>query len=110
MLLLRRRICRRCRLLRHDKRRRRKKPGLRGVGGEHRFPSMNDLIFEVTQESDGGFVAECLTEPIVTQGDTWPELSEAVNEVVKGYFFDEPHSQPERVRLHLVRDESFALA
>jgi hypothetical protein len=40
----------------------------------------------------------------------WPELREAVNEVVKGYFFDEPHSQPERVRLHLVRDESFALA
>ena len=71
---------------------------------------MNDLIFEVTQESDGGFVAECLTEAIVTEGDTWPELREAVNEVVKGYFFDEPHWQPERVRLHLVRDESFALA
>jgi hypothetical protein len=29
-----------------------------------------ELIFEVTQEVDGGSVAECLTESIVTQGDT----------------------------------------
>ena len=71
---------------------------------------MSDLIFEVTQEADGGFVAECLTEPIVTQGDSWTELRDAVNEAVKGYFFDAPKSQPARVRLHLVRDESFALA
>jgi len=37
-----------------------------------------DLIFEVVQESDGGFVAECLTEPIVTQADDWVALREAV--------------------------------
>ena len=34
----------------------------------------DELIFEVTQEADGGFVAECSTESIVTQGDTWDEL------------------------------------
>jgi predicted RNase H-like HicB family nuclease len=71
---------------------------------------MNDLIFEVTQEADGGFVAECLTEPIVTQGDSWDELRAAANEVVRGYFFDAPEKMPARIRLHLVRDESFALA
>ena len=71
---------------------------------------MGDLIFEVTQEADGGFVAECLTEPIVTQGNTWDELRNAVNEAVRGYFFDSPASLPSRIRLHLVRDESFALA
>lgn len=71
---------------------------------------MSDLIFEVTQESDSGFVAECLTEPIVTQGDSWEELREAVNEAVRGYFFDAPDNLPARIRLHLVRDESFALA
>ncbi len=37
-----------------------------------------DLIFEVVQESDGGFVAECLTESIVTQADDWVALREAV--------------------------------
>jgi len=71
---------------------------------------MKDLIFQVSQESDGGFVAECLTEPIVTQGDSWEELRGAVNEAVRGYFFDAPEKLPARIRLHLVRDESFALA
>jgi hypothetical protein len=32
------------------------------------------LIFEVTEDVDGGYVAECLTESIVTQGDNWDEL------------------------------------
>jgi predicted RNase H-like HicB family nuclease len=70
---------------------------------------MIDLAFEVPQEAVGGFVAECLTEPIVTQGDSWEELRTAVNEVVRGYFFDAPGKLPARIRLHLVRDESFAL-
>ena len=35
---------------------------------------MHELVFEVTQESDGGFVAEALGESIVTQADTWEEL------------------------------------
>ena len=71
---------------------------------------MADLIFEVIQEGDGGFVAECLTEPIVTQGDDWVSLREAVADAVKGYFFDVTESMPKAIRLHLVRDESFALA
>ena len=53
---------------------------------------------------------ECLTEPIVTQGDDWISLREAVADAVKGYFFDAPESMPKAISLHLVRDESFALA
>ena len=45
-----------------------------------------DLIFEVVQESDGGFVAECLTESIVTQADDWVALREAVADAVRGGF------------------------
>jgi predicted RNase H-like HicB family nuclease len=71
---------------------------------------MRDLIFEVTQESDDGYVAECLTEGIVTQADSWEELRTAVTEAVGAYFFDAPEKKPPRVRLHLVRDESFAVA
>ena len=44
---------------------------------------MRELIFEVTQEADGGYWAECLTETIVTEGDTWEELRQNVREVVK---------------------------
>ncbi len=68
---------------------------------------MNELVFEVSQESDGGFVAECLTESIVTQADTWDELRKNVKEAVAAYFFDRTH--PSVIRMHLTRDEVLAI-
>ena len=67
---------------------------------------MNELVFEITQESDGGFVAEALGESIITQADTWDELRANVREAVKAFYFDRP--APSRLRLHLVRDEVIA--
>ena len=69
---------------------------------------MSELIFEVTQEEDGGFVAECLTEGIFTQANDWAELRLNVQEAVGAYFFD--RAAPTTVRLHLVRDEVLAIA
>jgi len=71
---------------------------------------MNELVFEIIQEADGGFCAECLSETIVTEGDTWQELRRNVEEVVRAYYFDQPDKLPANVRLHLVRDEVLALA
>ncbi|MGH9382412.1 MAG: type II toxin-antitoxin system HicB family antitoxin [Thermoanaerobaculia bacterium] len=67
---------------------------------------MNEIVFEVTQEADGGFVAECLTEAIFTQADTWEELRANVREAVAAYYGDS--TEPATVRLHLVRDEVLA--
>jgi len=64
---------------------------------------MPELVFEVVQESDGGYCAECLTENIFTEGDKWEELRKNVIKATAAFFFDRP--QPERLRLHLVRDE-----
>ncbi len=66
---------------------------------------MNELVFEVMQEADGGYCAECLTESIMTQADTWDELRINVREAVTGYFFDQPPKAAVPIRLHLVRDE-----
>ncbi len=66
-----------------------------------------EIVFTVTQEGDGGFVAACLSHDIFTQGETWEELRENVREAVTGYFFDQP--KPSAVRLHLVRDEVLAV-
>ena len=66
-----------------------------------------ELLFEVTQEADAGYCAECLTENIFTQGDTWEELRANVKEAVAAFYFDRPG--PDIVRLHLVRDEMLAL-
>ena len=70
---------------------------------------MNELVFEVTQEEDGGFCAECLSENIFTQGDTWEDVRRSVQEAVRGYYIDHP-KVPKRIRLHLVRDELLASA
>jgi hypothetical protein len=71
---------------------------------------MPELIFEVTQEADGGFVAECLTESIVTEADNWEQLRVNVREVVQGFYFDAPEKAPRAIRLHLQRDEVLACA
>ena len=66
-----------------------------------------EIVFEVTQESDGGFVAECLSEPIFTQADDWETLRKNVKEAVLAYFFDRKPA-PSSIRLHLTRDEVLA--
>ena len=67
-----------------------------------------EIVFTVNQEEDGGFVAECLSHDLFTQGDSWEQLRANVQEAVTAYFFDQP--KPERIRLHLVRDEVLACA
>ena len=70
--------------------------------------SMAELVFEITQESDGGFTAEALGESIFTQSDTWVELRANVQEAVEAFYFDRP--KPTSIRLHFVRDEVLAVA
>lgn len=60
-------------------------------------------MFEVTEDIDGGYVAECLTESIVTQGDTWEELRANVKDAVEAFYFD--GEKPSVVRMRLVKDE-----
>jgi predicted RNase H-like HicB family nuclease len=67
----------------------------------------NELVFEVTEEADGGYCAECLTENIFTQGDTWEELRVMVKDAVKAYFFDSP--KPKWIRLRMIRNEILSM-
>jgi hypothetical protein len=70
--------------------------------------TLEELVFDVVQEADGGFVATCLSEDIITEGDTWDALRENVREAVQAYHYDSP--TPSRIRLHQVRDELLTLA
>jgi hypothetical protein len=67
-----------------------------------------ELVFEITQEADGGFTAEALGESIFTQADTWDELKANVREAVQAFYFDSV--PPASIRLRLVRDEVLAVA
>jgi len=68
---------------------------------------MQELVFEVTQETDGGYTAEALGEAIFTQGNTWDDLRRNVADAVEAYYFDA--EKPARVRLRLIRDEMLAV-
>lgn len=67
----------------------------------------NELIFDVTEDADGGYCAECLTENIFTQADTWEQLRANAKDAVMAYFFDSP--KPRWIRLRMVRNEILAM-
>ena len=69
---------------------------------------MRELVFEVTEEEEGGFSAVALGEHIVTQGDTWEELEEMVLDATRCHFGD--RALPEVIRLHLERDKVLMVA
>jgi len=69
---------------------------------------MKEIVFEIYQDSDGGFTAEAIGESIFTQADTWEELRANAREVVQAFYFDsEP---PAVIRLRMIRDEVLAVA
>ncbi|SEF56427.1 hypothetical protein SAMN05421819_0430 [Bryocella elongata] len=70
---------------------------------------MKELVFHVTQESDGGYCAKAVGEGIITQGDTWEELREMVLDATRGYY-DTAEELPEQIRLELVHSEVLAVA
>ena len=66
----------------------------------------SEIVFDVTQETDGGFTAEALGEDIFTQADTWEDLRANVREAVEAYGFDQ--ADKPSVRLRLTREEVLA--
>jgi len=69
---------------------------------------MRELIFEVTEEPEGGYSAEAIGENIFTQGDTWEELRLNVQDATRLHF--EGDIVPQAVRLLLRREEVLAVA
>ena len=69
---------------------------------------MQEIVFEVTQEADGGYIAEAIGESIFTQAGNWDELRKNVREAVQAFYFDS--APPASIRLRMVRDEVLAVA
>lgn len=69
---------------------------------------MNEIVFLIAQDADGGFTAEALGESIFTEANNWDELRSNVREAVQAFYFDS--TPPARIRLRLVRDEVLAVA
>ena len=70
---------------------------------------MDELVFIVTPEDDGGFSASCSLPDglIATQGDNWPDLEKMVRDAVACHFGKDA---PTKVRLRLARESVLSLA
>lgn len=62
----------------------------------------DEIIFQVTEEPEGGFSARALGQSIVTQAEDLEALKVAVRDAVLCHFED--GQAPRLIRLHLVRD------
>jgi predicted RNase H-like HicB family nuclease len=71
--------------------------------------NMNELIFLVEEDPEGGYNAKALGENIFTQGDTMKELKEMIKDAVECHF-DSPEQMPKMIRLHFFKEEVFAFA
>ncbi len=67
----------------------------------------SEIIFLVEEAPEGGFTAHALGYSIFTEGDSWDELKQAIQDAVRCHF--EPDEMPALVRMHLVRDEVLAV-
>jgi hypothetical protein len=69
---------------------------------------MEELVFNVTQDSDGGYVAVAIGESIATQGDSWDELCYMVLDATRLYFSES--TPPATIRLFLHVEQVLAVA
>ena len=67
----------------------------------------SEIIFEITEAAEGGYDARALGYSIFTQGEDWADLKDMVKDAVRCHFDED--NMPGIVRLHLVKDEVFAV-
>jgi len=66
-----------------------------------------ELIFEVREADEGGYIARALGESIFVEADDWDSLSHEVRDAVACHF--DEGERPAMIRLHFVRDEVLAV-
>ena len=69
---------------------------------------MTELVFVVEEDPDGGYTARSVGESIFTEADTLDALRQNIREAVACHY-DAADERPRLIRLHLTRDEVFAL-
>ena len=65
-----------------------------------------EVLFNVEEADDGGYVATAPSHGIVTQADSITELHAQVRDAVACHF--DTQDKPKLIRLHFVRDEVLA--
>lgn len=70
---------------------------------------LNEIIFMVEEDPEGGYTAKALGHPIFTEGETLEELRKNIKDALECHF-DKSEYNPAVIRLHIVREETLAYA
>lgn len=68
---------------------------------------MNEILFLVESDPEGGYTAQAIQEAIFTQADDLTTLRHEIKDAVHCHFPDEK-IRPQIIRLHIVQQEVFA--
>jgi hypothetical protein len=68
---------------------------------------LDEIIFVVTEDPEGGLAARAVGEAIFTQADDMAALRERVRDAVRCHF--DEGTGPRLIRLHFVRDDVIAV-
>ncbi|MBN3899399.1 MAG: 2-oxoisovalerate dehydrogenase [Nostoc sp. NOS(2021)] len=69
---------------------------------------LTEIVFLVEDDPDGGYTARALGESIFTEADDLKSLKIMVKDAVNCHF-ENLENRPKIIRLHIVKDEVFAL-
>ena len=69
---------------------------------------MRELIFNVTPDQEGGYVAIAVGENIATQGETWDDLRAMVLDATQLWFAES--TPPDTVRLYMHMEQVIAVS
>jgi hypothetical protein len=67
-----------------------------------------EVVFEISQDVDNCYCARCLSENISTQAETWEKLRFNIRQAVRAFSFG--RYRPDRVQVHIIRDETLVLS
>ncbi len=70
---------------------------------------MEEIIFLVEENPEGGFVARAMGLPIFIQGETIEEIKTNIKDALLCHF-DREEDIPRIIRLHIVKEEVMAYA
>ena len=70
---------------------------------------MNEIVFLVEEDSEGGYTARALGQSIFTEGETEAELKENVIDALRCHYDDEAQI-PRIIRLHYVKEQVITYA
>jgi len=69
--------------------------------------SLKEIIFTVSEPSDGGYEAQAVGYSIFTQSDSYDEFAETLRDAVKCHF--DEGEMPALIRMQLVKNEVIAV-